>query len=112
MESMARSPTYYAASMQPGNLESRVTALEGQMRELRGAARVLAGAADRDVSEIHGEVRDFRRATVASINALRDDMTDMRQEMRSKFDLAATGQQNNVELIQVVIDAQGGHPPA
>ena len=48
--------------MEPGNLESRVTALEHQVRDLSGrvqaseqdaaAARVLAGAADRDVGAL------------------------------------------------------------
>lgn len=79
-------PTYqtavpaYAASMQPENLEPRVTALEGQVGELRGevaAIRGLARAVDRDVSEMRG----FRRATIASFNALRADMVDMRQDM-------------------------------
>src|SRR5574337_2111206 len=125
--------------MQPENLESRVTALEGQVSELRGrvraserdaaAARVLAGGADRDVGEIRGEVRDFRRATSASFNALRQYMTDMRQdmadgfhrvdemfaqvgagftEMRAKFDMTAAGQQQIAGLIQRLIDTQGG----
>ncbi|MEZ0362632.1 hypothetical protein ACAG26_02855 [Mycobacterium sp. pUA109] len=108
--------------MPPENLESRVTQLEGQVRELRGrvraserdaaAARVLAGGADRDVGEVRDEVRDFRTATIASFNALREDMIDMRQEMRAKFDLTAAGQQRIVELIQTVIDAQGGKDSA
>lgn len=67
--------------MLPENLEQRVTALESQVRELAdrvraseqdaAAARVLAGAADRDVTEFVGEFRDFRRATIGSFNALR-----------------------------------------
>lgn len=69
--------------MLPENLEQRVTALESQVRELAdrvraseqdaAAARVLAGAADRDVTEFVGEFRDFRRATIGSFNALRED---------------------------------------
>lgn len=118
--------------MFPENLEPRVTALETQVRELRGevqankfdvaAAQTLALAVDRDVSEMRG----FRRATVASLNALRADMVDMRadmvdmradltgmrHEMRAKFDITAAGQQRIVELIQRVIDAQGGASPA
>ena len=60
----------YARHMEPGNLEPRVTALENQVRDLAGrvqaseqdaaAARVLAGAADRDVCALSGELRDFR----------------------------------------------------
>ncbi|MEZ0362629.1 hypothetical protein ACAG26_02840 [Mycobacterium sp. pUA109] len=131
--------------MPPENLEARVSALETQVRDLAGqvratkqdaaAARVLAGAADRDVTEIRGELRDFRQATTLSFNALRQDMLDLRQdmndgfrrvdekfarvddkfalvdngfaEMRAKFDVTAAGQQRIVELIQTVIDAQG-----
>ena len=117
------------------NLEPRVSALENQVRELTGrvqasahdaaAARVLAGAADRDVSEFRGELRDFRSATTASFNALRQDFVDLRQdfaglrdhvdqgftEMRGKFDAAAAGQQQIVDLIQTVINDQGRRGP-
>ncbi|ORW09520.1 hypothetical protein [Mycolicibacter longobardus] len=128
--------------MQPENLEARVTALETKVRDLTGqvratkqdaaAARVLAGAADRDVTEIRDELRDFRRATTMSLNALRQDMNDgfrrvdenFRRvdekfalvdggfaEMRAKFDMTAAGQQRIVDLIQTVIDAQGRSRP-
>lgn len=138
--------------MQPKDLEARVTALENDVAELRGqvqasredsaAARVLAGGADRDVGELGKEMRDFRRATISSFNALRQDMNDRFRrvderfdrvderfemiaekfeiveqkfslvdngfaEMRAKFDMTAAGQQRIVDLIQVVIDAQG-----
>lgn len=136
----------YAATMPPENIEWRVTALEGQVRDLRkrvgaseqdaAAARVLAGGADRDVGAIRGEVRHFKKATIASFNALRQNMNDgFRRvderfarmderfaridgqfdqvgngftEMRAKFDMTAAGQQRIVELIQTVIAAQGG----
>lgn len=82
------------------------------------AARVLAGAADRDVTEIRTEIRDFRSATTASFNALRQDFVDLRShvdqrfgqvdrgfaEMRGKLDAAAAGQQRIVELIESLID--------
>jgi hypothetical protein len=113
------------------NLESRVTALEVQVGDLRSrvrasehdaaAARVLAGGADRDVGAIRGEIRDFQQATIGSFNALRADMVDgFRRvdeqfarvdngfaEMRAKFDMTAAGQQRIVELIETVVDAQG-----
>ncbi|MDP7739570.1 hypothetical protein [Mycobacterium paragordonae] len=113
--------------MQPDGLESRVTALEEQVHQLvervraserdAAAARVLAGAADRDVSEIRGELRDFRAATTASFNALREDLTDLRNhvnegfarvdngfiEMRGKLDATATGQQQIVTLLERLI---------
>ena len=65
-------------AMADDELEARVTALEAKFGELAedvkvtkrdaAAARVLAGAADRDVTEIRGELRDFRNATTASFN--------------------------------------------
>lgn len=111
--------------MPPENIEDRVTALESQVTDLRGrvraserdaaAARVLAGAADRDVEEMREEIRDFRRAATASFNALRPDMTgmsqgvtSMRQEMRTTFDLTAAGQQKIVGLLEGLIEGQGG----
>src|SRR6478609_7785563 len=121
--------------MESGDLEPRVSALEQQVRDLTGrvqgsehdaaAARVLAGTADRDVSEFRGELRDFRYGTTASFNSLRQDFVDLRQdfvnlrehvdrrfeqvdqgftEMRGKFDAAAAGQQQIVDLIQTVIN--------
>lgn len=108
----------------PANLETRVAALETQVRELAGrvrtseqdaaAARVLAGAADRDVSEFRSELRGFRQATASSFNALREDFVDLRShvdqgfiEMRGRLDGAAAGQQHIVELIQGLIADQG-----
>jgi len=91
------------------------------------AAMVLAGAADRDVTEIRAEIRDFRNATTASFNALRQDFVDLRAhvdsrfeqvdrgfqqvdrgfiEMRGKLDATAAGQQRIVELIESLIDQQ------
>lgn len=127
-----------------GDLESRVAALEDQIRQLAGrvqaseqdaaAARVLAGAADRDVSAIQGELRDFRQATTASFNALREDFVDVRQEfvglraefgalrdhvdrgfarvddgfteMRGKLDATAAGQERLANLLQSLIDRE------
>jgi hypothetical protein len=117
--------------MESGDLESRVSSLEEQVRDLTGrvqsseqdaaAARVLAGAADRDVSEFRGEIRDFRHATTVSFNALRQDFVDLRQdfvdlsthvdngfiEMRGNFDVMAAGQDQIVELLQTIITDQG-----
>ena len=120
--------------MESGDLEPRVEALENQVRDLTAkvqvtqqdaaAARVLAGAADRDVSEIRGELRDFRNATTASFNALREDFVDLREhvdrkfeqvdqrfeqvdrgfmEMRGRFDAAAAGQQQIVDMLTTIL---------
>jgi hypothetical protein len=117
--------------VQPDSLEARVAALETQVRELgervraseqdAAAARVLAGAADRDVTEFRGELRDFRLATVTSFNALREDLTGLRNhvdngfaavderftEMRGKLDAASAGQQQIVDLLERLIADQG-----
>jgi hypothetical protein len=130
--------------VEPKGLESRVEALETHVRELDGrirasehdaaAARVLAGAADRDVTQFHSELRDFRQAAVTSFNALREDMTDLRRHVdqrldrvdrhldqidhnfievdngfigiRGRLDAAATGQQQIVDILQRLIDDQ------
>ncbi len=117
----------YSRFVESGDLEPRVSALEDQMRSLAArvqsseqdasAARVLAGAADRDVSEFRGEIRDFRRATNASFNALREDSVDLRNhvengfaEMRGKFDGMSAGQQQIVDLLQTIVtdERRGG----
>ena len=113
-------------TVEPDGLEARVEALE---------TRVLAGAADRDVTEFRGELRDFRHATAGSFNALREDMIDLRTEMnerfaqvdgrfaqvderfdqvdngfiemRGKLDAAAAGQQQIVNILQRLIADQG-----
>jgi hypothetical protein len=116
--------------VEAGDLEPRVDALEEQIRSLTArvqssehdaaAARVLAGAADRDVSEFRGQIHDFRRATTASFNALREDFATLRTdfvdlrnhvdngfiEMRGKFDVMAAGQRQMVGLLQTIVTEQ------
>ena len=80
---------------QPPDLEARVAALESRVEALTdrvhrserdaAAARVLSGGADRDVEQIRGEIRDFKQATTASFNAMREDIGDLRTEMRNGF---------------------------
>lgn len=106
--------------MESGDLEPRVEALENQVRDLSGrvrrteqdaaAARVLAGAADRDVGELRGEIRDFRSATTASFNAMRQDFVDLRDhvdrgftEMRGRFDGTAAGLEQVAQLLDAVL---------
>jgi hypothetical protein len=59
-------------------------------------------------------LRDFRRATTASFNALRQDFVDLRThvddgftEMRGKFDAMAAGQQQIVDLLHTIVTDQG-----
>ena len=66
------------------DLETRVTALERQVAEVRqdaAAARVLAGAADRDVSEFRAELR----AHTNTLNALRETQLEQQAETRERF---------------------------
>ena len=77
--------------MEPDNLESRVSSLEVQVGGLTerveacehdsSAVRTLASAVDRDVTVITGELRDFRRATVGSFTAMREDFTALRADV-------------------------------
>lgn len=115
-----------------GDLEHRLQRSEKDA----AAARVLAGGADRDTSELRIELREFReqnmrlhKATRSDIADIRGDITDIRGditdirgelgqlngrvdtltlEMRSKFDMLAAGQQQIVNLITPAIDDKGG----
>ncbi|MEV5300252.1 permease [Amycolatopsis methanolica] len=110
---------------QPEDLEARLSALETKVSELAerlsrseqdaAAARVLAGGADRDVNEFRDEIRGFRQATTSSFNAMREDLTELREqvgtgfaEMRGKLDATAAGQQQIVGLLDQLIAQQGG----
>jgi hypothetical protein len=123
---------------QQPDLEARVVALETHVRELAervrhseqdaAAARVLAGGADRDVAEIRGEIREFREQNTRVLNAMREDLIDLRQrvetgfarvdngfaqvdngfiEMRGKLDGAAAGHQQIVTLLTTLLGQQG-----
>lgn len=116
---------------QQPDLEARVATLETHVRELAervrhseqdaAAARVLAGGADRDVAEIRGEIREFREQNTRVLNAMREDLIDVRQwvetgfarvdngftEMRGKLDGAAAGQQQIVTLLTTLIGQRG-----
>jgi predicted nucleic acid-binding Zn-ribbon protein len=113
---------------QPDNLEARLTAVEEGLQALSArvrvsehdaaAARVLAGGADRDVSEIRTEIREFREQNNRVLNAMRDDLSDLRTkvdtnatrmdggfiEIRGRLDAAAAGQQQIVDLLTRLID--------
>lgn len=96
------------------------------------AARVLAGAADRNVHALGGELREFRSDTAAnfkalrasstaSFNAMREDLVDLRNhvdqestmvdrgftEIRGRFDAMAAGQRQIVDLLQSIITNPG-----
>ena len=72
------------------------------------------------MAEIRAEIRDFRQATTASFNAMRQDFTDLREEftdlrqqvnngfieMRGKFDATAAGQQQIANLLNTLIAQQ------
>jgi chromosome segregation ATPase len=101
-------------------LEQRVAALETQMQSLAervgrsehdaASARVLAGGADRDVSEIRAEIRDFRDQNNRVLNAMRSDLADLTERVdggfahvRAALDATAAGQSRIVELLDQLI---------
>ncbi|KDN21188.1 hypothetical protein [Amycolatopsis rifamycinica] len=99
------------------DLEARVTALEEQVRHTRqdaAAARVLAGTADRDVSEFkqtlngHTKVLNAVRETQIEhgqdISGLKTEVADLRAEMRSGFTKVNIGLEQMSRLLQQVID--------
>ena len=105
---------------QPPDLEARVSALEERVRELdervrhsqqdAAAARVLAGGADRDVTEMRRENREFREQNTRVLNAMREDLADLRShvdsgfaEIRGKLDAAAAGQEQIARMLSVLI---------
>ena len=108
---------------QPSDLENRVAALETQVAALAervrrseqdaAAARVLAGGADRDVSELRGEIREFRDQNNRVLNAMRDDLDQLRShmdsgftEMRGKLDATATGLDQITGMLTRLIEQQ------
>lgn len=106
------------------DLEARVTALEEQVRQSRHdatAARVLAGAADRDVAQFkqvlngHTQVLNAIRETQVEdhrdIQALKIDVTGLKTEvgilgadMTSGFTKINIGMERMAQLLQQVID--------
>jgi len=105
-------------------LETHVQELDRRVRASEqdaAATRVLAGAADRHVTEFRGELRDFRQATTTSFNALRTEINERFAhvderfdqvdngfiEMRGKLDATAAGQQQIVDILQRLIADQG-----
>jgi len=128
---------------QPPDLEARVAALEEHVRELdarvrhnqqdAAAARVLAGGADRDVTEFRREGREFREQNNRVLNAMREDLTDLRSrvdslgsrvdslgsrvdsgfaEMRGKLDAAAAGQEQIAGMLGVLLAREDGRDDA
>lgn len=84
------------------------------------AARVLSGGADRDVTEMTAEFGGFREQNTRVLNAMREDLTDLRSrvdhrhaemrngftEMRGKLDAAAGAQQQIVGLLNTLIKGE------
>lgn len=74
-----------------GSFEERLTALESEEGDLKhrlqgsekdaAAARVLAGGADRDTSELRIELREFREQNMRLHNATRSDIADIRGDI-------------------------------
>ncbi len=92
------------------DLEARVTALEEQGRQTRqdaAAARILAGAADRDVSDF----KQTLNGNTQVLNALREtqieqgqEIVDLRAEMRSGFTKININMEQISRLLQQVVE--------
>lgn len=90
------------------------------------AARVLAGGAERDVSEMRAEIRGFRDVNTRTLNAMREDLTDLRShvdarfvqvndalaEVRGKLDGTAAGLQQITGMLSTLIARDTGQPDA
>jgi hypothetical protein len=129
-----------------GERNERITALEADVAALRTrvgraeqdaeAARALARGADRDSAELRTEVREFRAQNTRVLNAMRADLTDLRQhtdagladlraemqagfaemragfaEMRGRLDATAAGHQELARMLTVLIEREGGDRP-
>ena len=75
---------------------------------------MLAGGADRDVTEMRSEIREFREQNTRLHNAAREDLTDLRSqmndgfaEMRGKFDATAAGLQQVTDMLNTLITQEG-----
>ncbi|TWF78636.1 hypothetical protein FHX44_114559 [Pseudonocardia hierapolitana] len=94
------------------DLAARVARLEGEVARLKdgvsvsradaAAARVLAGGADREVSDVRTELR----AHAQVLNALREtqleqqgEMRQLRSEMQQSFGMLSTGMAQIVALL-------------
>jgi hypothetical protein len=73
---------------------------------------------DRDRSSLAQETRDFRQVTASSFGALCEDLAELRmqveagfKEMRGKFDAAAAGQQESIDLLITLNGWQRDGPP-
>jgi chromosome segregation ATPase len=124
---------------EPRDRDERITALEADVATLRTrvgraeqdaeAARALARGADRDSAELRTEVREFRAQNTRVLNAMRADLTDLRQhtaagladlraemqagfaEIRGRLDAAAAGHQELARMLTVLIEREGGDRP-
>lgn len=80
------------------SLEERLTALEAEVAELRERVtdtHTLAAHADRDVAEFRDEIR----AQTRLLNANRQDLTELREQMQTGFAQVGQGMAQIVAML-------------
>ena len=96
----------------------------------------MVGGVDRDLTEVRQEIREFREQNTRVLNAMREDLADLRSqvndgfaemrgkfaqidgqfvqvdngfaEMRGKLDAAAAGQEQIARMLSILIAREGG----
>ena len=100
-------PHYHGAVATLEEIEARLAVVEQQLQAVRqdaAAARVLAGAADRDVSEF----RQALNAHTTTLNALRETQVEHQQETRDGFAKVNAGMAEITRLLNRLAGPESG----
>jgi chromosome segregation ATPase len=110
------------APVPENNHESRFTRIEDEATHLRedvASARALTALADRDVAELRTEMRAHHRVLNAlhetqleqggQIGELRQQVDDLRREMREGFAMQSTGMAQITALLTAIAGPERGN---
>lgn len=76
-------------------------------REDAAAARHLAASNDRDVADLHHDVRALRRATAQSFNGMRADLSELRTDVTQLREETRAGHGEIVAMLTTLIERDG-----